>query len=174
MYLLDVGRCKLPAIWYCQCCRDPDTCLVGCLSARVSHLRDDRWSILRRHFHHRFLSQKANRSLMSIWAKFLVKIINSILMYGNKLVDQYNSYGNNFSGGSSIGPSPPPPPSYRLGENIAFLCIVWKKAKLTPFFSQNVAYGPSSCTFWIQHCVYYTISFCFQLFKMVSKMTAGV
>ena len=38
MYLLDVGRCKLPAIWYCQCCRDPDTCVVGCLSARVPHL----------------------------------------------------------------------------------------------------------------------------------------
>ena len=23
----------------------------------------------------------------------------------------------------------------------------------TPFFSQNVVYAPSSCTFWIRHCV---------------------
>ena len=41
-----------------------------------------------------------------------------------------------------------------IGENIAFSCIFWEKSKAnTPFFGQNVAYAPSSCTLWIFQCL---------------------
>ena len=52
-------------------------------------------------------------------------------------------------------PAYAPPPL--IGGNIAFSCIFWYKVKLTPLFSvfsQDVAYAPSFCTFWIRHCIY--------------------
>ena len=59
------------------------------------------------------------------------------------------------SGGSSIGRTRRTPPPPVIGENIAFSCIFLNKVKLTTlFFSQNVAYAPSFCTFWIRHWIW--------------------